>query len=104
MLMDGGGCQGQAQGRKCVDRNILNWLDLESIYGNIVSMKTTIDIPIEELRDLMKLSDAKTKKAAILTAVSDYNRRQRMALLTRHLGTCQNLITPDELAQLRKEE
>jgi hypothetical protein len=67
-------------------------------------MKTTIDIPIKELRDAMRFADAKTKKGAILTAVSDYNRRQRMALLARHLGTCQNLMTAEDLAQLRKTE
>lgn len=52
----------------------------------------------------MRFADAKTKKGAILTAVSDYNRRQRMALLARHLGTCQNLMTAEDLAQLRKTE
>lgn len=67
-------------------------------------MKTTIDIPEKELKDAMRFSAAKTKREAVVTAVADYNRRQRMASLARHLGTCRNLMTPAELAQLRKSE
>jgi hypothetical protein len=67
-------------------------------------MKTTIDIPEKELKDAMRFSAAKTKSEAVVTAVADYNRRQRMASLVRHLGTCPELMTPAELAQLRKSE
>lgn len=52
----------------------------------------------------MRYSAARTKRAAVVTAVADYNRRQRMASLARHLGTCRNLMTQAELAQLRKTE
>jgi hypothetical protein len=65
-------------------------------------MKTTIDIPNRELQDAMKFSGEKTKRGAILAAVSDYNRRQRMAALARHLGTCKDLMTVEELAELRE--
>lgn len=64
-------------------------------------MKTTIDIPDEVLQEALKHTGAKTKREAILTAVSDYNRRRRMAALVRHLGTCEDLMTPAELERLR---
>ena len=65
-------------------------------------MKTTIDIPEKELRDALRFSGEKTKRGAIAAAVADYNRRQRMAALARHLGTCKDLMTVEELVELRK--
>jgi hypothetical protein len=44
-------------------------------------MKTTIDIPEDEIKDAIKYAKAKTKREAIVTAVVEYNRRQRMAEL-----------------------
>jgi len=67
-------------------------------------MKTTIDIPEKELKDAIRYTGAKTKKKAILIAVSDFNQRQRMAALARHLSTCKNLITPEELAIMREKD
>jgi hypothetical protein len=66
-------------------------------------MKTTVDIPDEELRDAMKFTGAKTKREAIVHAVSDFNRRQRMARLVRHFGTCPDLMTVEELDALREK-
>lgn len=65
-------------------------------------MKTTIDIPEKELRDALKFSGENTKRGAIVAAVRDYNRRQRMAALARHLGTCRDLLTVKELVRRRK--
>lgn len=67
-------------------------------------MKTTIDIPDTELADAIRFTRAKTKREAIVTAVADFNRRRRMAALTRHLGTCKKLITPEELSQMRETD
>ena len=67
-------------------------------------MKTTINIPDNMLQDAMRYSQAKTKREAVVTAVEYYNRRQRMAALTRHLGTCHQLMMPDELKALRHSE
>ena len=50
----------------------------------------------------MRFTNATTKREAVVTALTDYNRRQRMAALTKHLGTCRNLITPDELKVMRE--
>lgn len=49
----------------------------------------------------MKFAGTKVKRSAIVTAVADYNRRHRISALSRHLGTCKNLITLDELKQMR---
>lgn len=53
-------------------------------------MKTTIDIPEGELRDAMRFTGTKTKRAAVLAALADFNRRRRMAALVRHSGSFDN--------------
>ena len=66
-------------------------------------MKTTIDIPADVLEDAMRFTKAKTKREAIVGAVSDFNRRMRMAELTRYSGTCTDLMTPRELQAARRK-
>lgn len=65
-------------------------------------MKTTIDIPDHELEDAIRFTNARTKREAVVGAVADFNRRMRMAELTRHAGTCNDLITPQELQASRR--
>ncbi len=61
-------------------------------------MKTTIDIPEKELRDAMRFTRAKTKREAVVTALEDFNRRQRMADLVKHTGTFSDAFpTNDEI-------
>ncbi len=52
-------------------------------------MKTTIDIPENELADAMQFMNAKSKREAVVTALQEYNRRRRMARLVRYSGTCE---------------
>ncbi|MBL8143096.1 MAG: type II toxin-antitoxin system VapB family antitoxin [Acidobacteria bacterium] len=66
-------------------------------------MKTTVDIPDDELEDAMRFSKARTKREAIVTAITEFNQRRRMAELTRQAGSCQDLMTPAELKQLRRQ-
>jgi len=66
-------------------------------------MKTTIDIPDKELEDAIRFTGAKTKREAIVTAVSDFNRRRRMAELLKHFGTCHGLMTVEELMKRRQD-
>ena len=66
-------------------------------------MKTTIDIPDHELEDAIRFTNAKTKREAIISAVADFNRRMRMAELTKYAGTCTNLIAPQELRAARRQ-
>jgi len=56
-------------------------------------MKTTVDIPDNELQDAMRYGRAKTKREAIVTALVDYNRRQRMAELVKYSGTSDTLMS-----------
>ena len=66
-------------------------------------MKTTVDIPDDELRDVMRYTHAATKREAIVTAIAEFNRRRRMATLIEHAAQGDSMITPEELqAQRRK--
>jgi len=63
-------------------------------------MKTTIDIPEADLLDAMRLTGAKTKRDAIVTAVQDFNRRKKMADLVKYFGTFESMMTNDEIEAL----
>jgi Arc/MetJ family transcription regulator len=65
-------------------------------------MKTTVDIPESDLADAMRFTQAKTKREAIVAAVQDFNRRKRMAELVKHAGTCEQLITAEELQNRKR--
>jgi len=65
-------------------------------------MKTTVDIPAEELEDAMRFTRARTKREAIVTALVEFNRRRRMAELARRAGSCAGLATADEPQRLRR--
>jgi hypothetical protein len=67
-------------------------------------MKTTVDIPDHELADAMKFTRAKTKREAILTAITEFNRRRRLAELVKHSGSSTSFITTAELQELRRKE
>lgn len=66
-------------------------------------MKTTIDIPAEEMEEVLRHTHAKTKRDAVVTAISDFNRRKRLEKLTNQLGTFDHVISADELARLRQQ-
>ena len=65
-------------------------------------MKTTVDIPDVELEDAMRFTRARTKREAIVTAITEFNHRRRMAELTKRAGSCPDLMTADELRQRRR--
>ena len=50
-------------------------------------MKTTIDIPDNELRDAMRFTRAATKREAVVKVLEEFNRRRRMAELVKYAGT-----------------
>jgi Arc/MetJ family transcription regulator len=66
-------------------------------------MKTTIDIPESELQEAIRHTGAKTKREAVLSALRDFNRRQRLAALTGILGTFEDFMTPDDLREMRQD-
>ncbi len=63
-------------------------------------MKTTIDIPANELEDAMKYARAKTKRDAVVTALKDYNRRKRMAELVKYSATSDTFMSNEEIEKL----
>ena len=65
-------------------------------------MKTTIDIPDREIKDAMRFTGATTKREAVVTALKDFNRRQRIAGLAKHFGTSDTFMTHAELMKLRQ--
>ena len=77
-------------------------LDLDSRIGILGSMKTTVDLPEDELAEAMKHSKAKTKTEAVARAVADFNQRHRMAALTRHFGTFKDFMTQADLKRMRE--
>ncbi len=78
-------------------------LDQASIDSYFRIMKTTVDIPEDELEDAIRFTQAKTKREAIVGAIADFNRRMRMAELVQYAGTCPDLITPQELQAARRQ-
>ncbi|MEX1118206.1 MAG: type II toxin-antitoxin system VapB family antitoxin [Terrimicrobiaceae bacterium] len=62
-------------------------------------MKTTIDIPENELKDAIKFTGARSKRAAVLHALVDFNRRKRMAGLIRHSGSFGTFPTIAEIRE-----
>lgn len=65
-------------------------------------MKTTVDIPDEELEEVLRHTRARTKRDAIVTAISDYNRRKRLEQLAEQLGTFDHVVSREELLRLRE--
>jgi len=67
-------------------------------------MKTTIDIPKGELDEIMRLTGAKTKKEAVVTAIREFNRRRKLDGVLDRLGTFDNVMSQQELQEMRRDE
>jgi len=67
-------------------------------------MKTTIDIPDRVMEETATYSNAKTKRDAILTAMEDYNRRQRVARVMEMFGTFKSLSSNEEIEAAEEGE
>lgn len=65
-------------------------------------MKTTIEIPDHELEAVMRNTGAATKREAVVTAISDFNRRRALEALGEQLGTFEKVQTLEELLRLRE--
>ena len=59
-------------------------------------MKTTIDIPEKALADAMRFTGAKTKREAVVKAVENFNRQQRVRDLVASFGTL-DFVSNDEI-------
>lgn len=51
-------------------------------------MKTTVDIPEKDLEEAMTFLGAASKREAVVIALREFNRRNRMAELVTLSGTC----------------
>jgi Bacterial antitoxin of type II TA system, VapB len=66
-------------------------------------MKTTVDIPEKELKEIIKNTGAKTKREAILTAVRKFNKSKRQEELSDRLhGSMPDFMTQEDLKILRE--
>ena len=59
-------------------------------------MKTTIDIPENELRDAMRFTRATTNREAVVKVLEEFNRRRRMAELVKYAGTFSDSFPTNE--------
>jgi hypothetical protein len=59
-------------------------------------MKTTVDIPEDELRDAMRFTKAKTKREAVVQVLEEFNRRRRMAELVKYAGSFSDSFPTNE--------
>ena len=66
-------------------------------------MKTTVDIPEDELKDAMRFANARTKRQAIVTALTDYNRRMRMAELVGYSAASDTFMSNEDLEAMDAE-
>ena len=64
-------------------------------------MKTTIDIPDQLLADAIAFSGIRTKREVVVTALTEFNQRHRMARLGKAFGTCDRFMTAKELEETR---
>lgn len=77
---------------------------MDSLKAKNGFMKISVNILDNELLDAIRFTGARTKREAIVTAIADFNRRRRMAELVRHAGTCENLVSGEDLRRLRHRD
>jgi Arc/MetJ family transcription regulator len=67
-------------------------------------MKTLIDIPDDVMKELLKESKAKTKKAAVILAIREYiNMRKREKLISM-MGKYDFGYTQEDLEKMRADD
>lgn len=67
-------------------------------------MKTTIDIPDGVLDEVIKHTGAKSKREAVVTAVTQFNRLKRLqAMNARIRGTFKDFMTQADLQSMRED-
>lgn len=66
-------------------------------------MKTTLDIPTDELQEAIRHTGAKTKREAVVTALVEFNRRRRLEKLVEKFGTLDDFMTQEDLRRMREQ-
>lgn len=54
-------------------------------------------------KEAIKYTDAKTKRDAVVYALKDFNKRRRLAELSKMLGTFKDFMTQDNLKAMRED-
>jgi hypothetical protein len=67
-------------------------------------MKTTINIPDNRMKALLKATKAKTKTEAINKAIEDYIHQENVKALLALEGSSADFMTQDELQDMRNLE
>jgi hypothetical protein len=67
-------------------------------------MKTTVNIPENELAEAMRFTGAKTKREAIVRALKDFNRRNRVEEVIKLFGKFKSIMTNEEIEALEQLE
>lgn len=66
-------------------------------------MKTTIDIPRDELEEAIRYTGAHTMKEAVVTAIRELNQRHRLDALADRFGTVDGFPSREEILKGREE-
>ena len=66
-------------------------------------MKTTIDIPDEQLEEAIRHTGAKTKREAVVAALAEFNHRRRLQKLAEKFGTLEGFMDQDDLRRMRED-
>jgi len=66
-------------------------------------MKTTVDIPDEQLEEAIRHTGAKTKREAVVIALTEFNRRRRLQKLVEKFGTLDDFMRQEDLRRMREE-
>ena len=66
-------------------------------------MTTTVDIPDELLNETKRLTKADSERDAIISALREYVRREKVEALLKVLGTSETFMTQEELMDMRHE-
>ena len=66
-------------------------------------MHLEIEIPDQEVPDLLRFTGAETVEAAVVAAVAEFNRGKRIAALAGHAGQGELLDTPESLQASRRD-
>lgn len=67
-------------------------------------MKTTLDIPVGTLNEVIARTGASTKREAVVLALSEWVRQKRLAELANLLGSSDTFMSAEELASARAAE
>ena len=55
------------------------------------------------MEDALLYSGSRTKREIVVCALEEYNRRHRMARLSKSFGKCNRFMTVSELQKMRKD-